>query len=656
MSAWLEWLSDAVGEALAAGESGAFLAWMREGGARGAAGALGLRASEEELRWLATRLGLEVWNRVPLPANRFRPAPLPRPERNDPCPCGSGAKYKRCCGVAGPALPEIDAADLWLLVVDRLPGTELAALAASGAVPPAVLTEVAARFLAAAGGEATLALLAPFVDTAGALDARHEELLEPLTEAVLSLPRKADRRRWVERLRRELPPALTPAFELGLAAHALEAGDAAAAREAFARAGERAAAHPGAAALEVQLLAAEGRLAEARARAARADAELRRAGYPEDEPPRSFHRRAADDPEAALAVFFNAAEPAQIEELAALLPAFASRELPAYEVAEEARSNPDARLDARLVTPESLLALEAEWEGVWPLRRPEGTSLRSPDDEDAWVEADAARWLGFLARHPEAGDSLRILDDLARAVAALEQAGSAWFDERLLAPLTDRAEAIVGPLLAARPGAALPWGEPENRPARRLLVDRAYRLHRRGEPAAAAAALARLLELDPEDGQELRGDLLTWRLALGEDAAVLALAERLADDELPEVVWGRVLALLRSGRAAAAEGALARALAVRPRVAGYLLAEDPDSPDGEEEDGPHGAGCGCGHDHDHAGGEPGPDGEEGAEDGDGIAHGSPLEAWVYATEARPLWAATDGALAWLAARAEAAAG
>ena len=26
------------------------------------------------------------------------PAPPPRPGRNDPCPCGSGRKYKRCCG------------------------------------------------------------------------------------------------------------------------------------------------------------------------------------------------------------------------------------------------------------------------------------------------------------------------------------------------------------------------------------------------------------------------------------------------------------------------------------------------------------------------------------------------------------------------------
>jgi uncharacterized protein len=32
-----------------------------------------------------------------------RPAPLPRRSkvgRNDPCPCGSGKKYKRCCGRA----------------------------------------------------------------------------------------------------------------------------------------------------------------------------------------------------------------------------------------------------------------------------------------------------------------------------------------------------------------------------------------------------------------------------------------------------------------------------------------------------------------------------------------------------------------------------
>jgi preprotein translocase subunit SecA len=25
-----------------------------------------------------------------------------KPKRNDPCPCGSGLKYKNCCGKSGP--------------------------------------------------------------------------------------------------------------------------------------------------------------------------------------------------------------------------------------------------------------------------------------------------------------------------------------------------------------------------------------------------------------------------------------------------------------------------------------------------------------------------------------------------------------------------
>lgn len=25
--------------------------------------------------------------------------PVEKPKRNDPCPCGSGKKYKKCCGV-----------------------------------------------------------------------------------------------------------------------------------------------------------------------------------------------------------------------------------------------------------------------------------------------------------------------------------------------------------------------------------------------------------------------------------------------------------------------------------------------------------------------------------------------------------------------------
>jgi len=629
-----DWWSEAIGRALRAPDRAAFLAWMQEEGARSAAAVFGLPADEAALRRLATLLGLQLWHTVPRPAEQFRPEPLPRYERNDRCPCGSGAKYKRCCGVAGPPLPAIGLRDLWTAVVDRLEPAEVAALAASGALPPPLLTDIAADLLALAGPEPTLALLTPFLTTPGALDARHEEVAGPFAEAILSLPHRADRSAWVARLRRELPAPLAAPFDLELAGHALAAGDLGAAREAFARADDGLTTNPHAAVIAVRLLTAEGRLDEARERAAGAVAALRRRGYPPDEPPRTFFQKAAEDPQAAIALFSNAAEPEQIEALAALLPRLTGRELPAYGLMEESPSRPDAHL----VTPEPLLTLEAAWERVWPLGRPPGTSLRADDDEDAWVDVAASRWLDFLAAHPEAGDSLRILDDLARGVAALEEAGSSWFDTHLLTPLTDRAEAIVAPVLAAAPGATLPWGEPENRPARRLLVDRAYRLHRQGARREAAAALDRLLALDPEDGQELRGDLVTWWLALDEGEPLDELLARLPDDELPEVVWGRVLAQLRRQRPEAAEAAIARALAVRPHVAGYLLAEDPeppaDTPSGELD--PE-------HERDYISWED--------DEGVGLAEGSPLEAWFYAREARPLWAATPGALPWLAARA-----
>jgi hypothetical protein len=56
-----------------------------------------------ELRDMTRRRGLELHNVVDMrsrAAEPVRPAPSTsrRPGRNDPCPCGSGKKFKRCCG------------------------------------------------------------------------------------------------------------------------------------------------------------------------------------------------------------------------------------------------------------------------------------------------------------------------------------------------------------------------------------------------------------------------------------------------------------------------------------------------------------------------------------------------------------------------------
>ncbi|MGA2863834.1 MAG: SEC-C metal-binding domain-containing protein [Verrucomicrobiota bacterium] len=57
---------------------------------------------EHNLRQLA-RIQAQQAASVPLPPSPAAPArPVchsqPKPRRNDPCPCGSGKKFKKCCG------------------------------------------------------------------------------------------------------------------------------------------------------------------------------------------------------------------------------------------------------------------------------------------------------------------------------------------------------------------------------------------------------------------------------------------------------------------------------------------------------------------------------------------------------------------------------
>jgi uncharacterized protein YecA (UPF0149 family) len=57
---------------------------------------------EEEAQPQQSRSATTVMNN---PVEEFAPPPAPieseepKVGRNDPCPCGSGKKYKKCCGV-----------------------------------------------------------------------------------------------------------------------------------------------------------------------------------------------------------------------------------------------------------------------------------------------------------------------------------------------------------------------------------------------------------------------------------------------------------------------------------------------------------------------------------------------------------------------------
>jgi uncharacterized protein YecA (UPF0149 family) len=61
--------------------------------------AQGLSPEEEDLVKSALDHLLELHGRNPVFSTEdLDSAPEPKPGRNDPCPCGSGKKFKKCCG------------------------------------------------------------------------------------------------------------------------------------------------------------------------------------------------------------------------------------------------------------------------------------------------------------------------------------------------------------------------------------------------------------------------------------------------------------------------------------------------------------------------------------------------------------------------------
>jgi uncharacterized protein len=58
-------------------------------------------APDNIARWVVTLNAWRLANYQPMQgiASRMSSAPAKKVGRNDPCPCGSGKKYKKCCGL-----------------------------------------------------------------------------------------------------------------------------------------------------------------------------------------------------------------------------------------------------------------------------------------------------------------------------------------------------------------------------------------------------------------------------------------------------------------------------------------------------------------------------------------------------------------------------
>lgn len=523
---------EAVAEALRTEDSSAFLEWVREEAPERAPDLFEDLPDERARRGVAAELGRTLWNAIPLPGNGFRPRPIARPERNDPCPCGSGAKYKKCCGEWAGGVPALDPELLWVFVIQELSLEQVEELGQSGRVPRPIAGEIAAGLLDEGDTERALALVQPLFDRPDRLDERDGAALNVLLEAHDELELVEEKQELVDRLSKQLKPLLRAVlWENLVRSHALE-GEMKEAWEALEKARKDDPESPALGPLEVSLLLAEGRTQEAGERARFFRERYRRNPGDLSEAGLELLDKVAHDPEDAQLEFsLGKGVAVQIRELEALL-ARAKPPETLYGI-EDVEGTPGA---GRLVPPESLKGLDLDWEDAFFEASPEdfldeeeeededddflededgeetpedlggeGDLDEDEDEEetDPWDEERAERWLGFLLENPEALDSLETLEDLAHAVHGLVVEQFPSLDRPVLRPVLDRALAILRQSLAARPEITrLPGGFEDNGSALELIALAAAQASRMNELDRVRELLRWLKELEPRVVEE----------------------------------------------------------------------------------------------------------------------------------------------------------
>lgn len=653
----MQLLDDSVSRILANEDAEEFLQWVTHEIVHRSRMEPVLFDSDDEAVSLATNFGRSIWNAFPLPGNGFRPRPLAMPGRNDACPCGSGRKFKHCCGY-GAAPPGLDSGVMWPLLIRKLSKGVLDGAIASGQVPATALIGSAMDYQHEHRPKLAVRLLEPLFDE----PLRHrDDDGEYAFDMLLSL---YDDLGWSTKkkdiLERVIATAGRSPLRAGawqrLAAIRMDENDIAGSWEAFKLAQRDDPDAPSLGLLEVQLLLAQRKPDVAADRARFWVRRLRSLGYPETEGPLPLLEEVVKGPERAMGQLGIEISGGAGARLLEWLERVADRAVPDYRVSDEPsriigddgqdfetaladrlqelgvpeddvpgiiadvnlQDEPDElhvpeTESQYLRAPQAIQTLELDWHDVFPLGKPFSVSPMAPDD-DVWLPVVEDAWMTFLEANEAAFDSLDILDDLANAVQAHEQSLMIGFDRLLLQPLFRRAQAIVQSAVGKDEGTRLAWYCRENRPALRCLVNLAFLEERLGNQRAMFDIAERILALNPDDNHGLRNMIINDRLRRGDDLGALRLAEEYPADLNPDIAYGHVLALYRLGRIDQAEVAIRDAVVDLPKVPRYLSAKRVRKP---------------------------------KLDSLGVRVGGDDQAWLYRQEMRDVWEATPGAIDWL---------
>lgn len=550
-------------------------------------------------------LGVQIYNHTPTPEHDFAVHPLPKPERNQPCPCGSGKKYKQCCSQLEMHNSPLADFNMLYYTLECAPKNMLATLPSSK-VNSEALADVAEQWREEGKMDRVLALLEPWFKPAVTLNKRHRWLFDILMDVYLEEDKPLKRKRLLQRACEAEDKQLRADAWQRKATIEIDAGDISSAWKSYFVAQKLDPNAPSLALLELTLLVAEGNVDQAKARAVFWLARFKRSG---DVGPGFLDLLAqcTQDPRAALsaAASTNENQPPALVELNRLLdsaPAIAAH----YQL--------DIHADEAMLQPEKALAtLERQWAATAQSNKPELTTF-SNDDIDFWRRAEG--WLPLLQTSPLLWNSFDVLDDLAMGADTILNAGGMqehWFD--FFSVLLDRAADLLDAQLAAHPSTTkLPWLFMENRPALRLLAHKVSLLGlSEGLTQNFIHHAERLIQLNPNDNHGFRTQLTTAYIANNQLEQAILLASHYEDDGLCAVPLNHVLALYLNNQHTEALARL-KTIASRFDVAiKMLLAKSPKQPPADKY---------------------------------GIKIGGKPEAWFYRDDTLELWQ-QQGALEWL---------
>jgi len=543
-------------------DAGLFISWFRNSASDIAPNFIGQLPNDEAARRaFLYNMARMIWNKTPLPDNHFRPRPLPKPERNFLCPCGSGKKYKQCCLSAEALESQMDGFCMLLHVLNQVPAKQFAELPFTY-FDLDELSYVARTWMDTGKTKDAVKLLEGLFVHIEKLDQRAEYAFDLLLDCYDSLGNPVKKTRMLEKGLQAPDKYLRAAAMQRICCIHSDKGDYPRAWQVFQDIQRLIPNDSSLAHLEVVLLHGQGEHDRAAERAKFWIARLSRDNREEHADLIEFLKRAATNLDGAMLDLAQDNIPG-LGKLTQLIDAMpAPKCIYLLEPSDDSTGplQPDAKLQK----------MSDKWYEIF-----------QPFTEDH-VGIDwhhSLHWLNWLEKNALAWQSFDVIGEL---YFALEEGVVPFpgFADNILYPLMKRGFDLLSLILRKyqAEGSRLEWGWMENRTALRL-IDALSQYYEEHDNLDDAILLMEWLvnTLNPNDNQGKRESLLHHYLRQGRLDDAIKLAERYPRDMAP-VQYGHVLALFMAGQERAAETVLVQAREDFPEICKMLIALKPRRP------------------------------------------------------------------------------